>query len=814
MIFYTQNYSLFTQSYKMNKVNYLNSDDNDESIDVLFAYDCSGSTNSCTNYHKKNQLILNSVLSTIEVMKANGKKVNFKIIKWDDSCQEISVDELNRINRDKLGYMGTSPEKVCDYIKLHNFKGNLMLISDGQISQSSVNYCSDSLMEWSFKNVYVCLIGSSYSVNESISCAFTRNCSHNIEINRDLNSESEVISVTDDDYKLLKTMDIENIHDISDFLNLAGKIKNVLISTTMGTKGNKILYEKFIKLKNKLIKSQSIIKDNLLINDLTADFEGGLHLDSKKLRKIWDEYYFNNDNEWSKQIDMFISWCNGGLSSVFDRKHINGRIERAEVCETVSPETVTLMEEKTNISISHQCPITLECSPNIIILMRKNGNSVFDYLSTNHINAIINCPLNALDNIYIVKYLKTLFDSCISIEAYKELCEHGISDSSPLTREEIFGGLCLGSHKSHVSATNSTIRNIMTLGKSLGNVDLWYAVLYFMIEKGHVTHLNEYLPNLREHMIFRLRHSKSYMCLSGLPSFPTYKVNLGLCLWTVITASSCGSEFAKNPKNDPLRFHLSYTDEIIELLRLIDVDTPDSLKHYISSLKTLRKFLAFLKNNANKTFMFDIKNRIDALKYKAVNAGGKWIFLDGKPNPEQLIKVRKELPSCSNDLTIGEIIHIFSLCDSNKAESDIVLPFDYKAEDFVCANTKNWYYDENTPKTTVRISINTCRPFYRLNDEIVWKDEATKVYGKFMSLDNMFGSYISLNSMYPSKNDFLIYISERYEKKGIPTLPVCIIQFVDEIFEDHQHVMAMLEPGEFKRRWNASVEIKKRIQIE
>jgi len=83
-----------------------------------------------------------------------------------------------------------------------------------------------------------------------------------------------------------------------------------------------------------------------------------------------------------------------------------------------------------------------------------------------------------------------------------------------------------------------------------------------------------------------------------------------------------------------------------------------------------------------------------------------------------------------------------------------------------------------------------------------------------MSLDNMFGSYISLNSMYPSKNDFLIYISERYVKKGIPTLPLCIIQFVDEIFEDHQHVMGMLEPGEFKRRWNASVEIKKRIQME
>jgi hypothetical protein len=101
-----------------------------------------------------------------------------------------------------------------------------------------------------------------------------------------------------------------------------------------------------------------------------------------------------------------------------------------------------------------------------------------------------------------------------------------------------------------------------------------------------------------------------------------------------------------------------------------------------------------------------------------------------------------------------------------------------------------------------------------LKEEIVWKDEAVKIYGNFMSLDNMFGNYISLNSIYPSKNDFLIYISDRYIRKGISTLPICIEQFVDEIFEDHEHILRMLEPGEFKRRWDASVEIKKRIQIE
>lgn len=817
MIFHTQNYSLITQSYKMNY--FVN--DNEDDIDILFAYDCSGSTSGAKNYHEKNQLILKTILLTIETIK--NKNVNFKIVKWDDFCNEITIDELNEINLYKKGFAGTSPEKVCDYIKLNNFHGQLILISDGQILQSSVDYCSNSLSEWSFKNVYVCLINNWGEINESISCAFTRNCPHTIEILQNANNvlESEVISVSNDDYRLLDTIDTENINNISDFFLFSEKIKNVLISITMGTKGNKLLYDKFIKLKNKLIRSQSLVKDNLWVGELSTDFDSGLPLDPTKLHKIWDEYYFQNDNEWVKQIDTFISWCNGSLSSVFNRKFITARIERAEVSQTVSPETVTLVttvaETKTN-NISHQCPISLEFSSNIIILMRKNGESVFNYLSSSEINSIINCPLNALDNIYVVKYLRTLFDSCISIEAYKELCDHGISTSSPLTREEIFGGLCLGNHKSHVSATNSTIRNILTFGKSLGNIDLWYAVLYFMIEKGHVTHLNEYLPNLREHMIFRLRNSKSYMCLSGLPTFPNYKVNLGICLWTVISASSCGSEFVKNQKNDPLRLHLSYTDEIIDLLRLINIDVPENVKHYISILKTLRRFLYFLKNNANRVFMFDIENRINALKYKALNLDGKWIFIDGKPDSEQIIEVRKELPESCKDLTISEIIHVFELCDVNKAESDIYLPFDCKVTDFVSENKKIWHYDENTPKTTVNISINTCRPFYYLRDKdkvcCDWKDKAEKIYGKFMSLDNMFGNYISVNSAYPSKNDFLIYISDRYSRKGIETLPICIQQFVDEIFEDHEHVMSILEPSEFKRRWDASIEIKNRIMIE
>lgn len=779
----------------------------------LFGYDCSGSTGNKKEYHDQSQQIVNSV---------DNPDDNLSIVKWDDRCVLINKYQLSVINNDRRGFGGTYPQRLCEFIKENNFTGDLILMTDGDIYINDVRRCSELLQDWKFNSVSVYITGSG-TMNESISCSFTRNSPHRIEIRNTYSLESEIIEVTNDDYAFLEF--IEEIKDVAEFMKISDKIKNTLISVNMGTSGNKTLYEKLIKLKNKLIKNQSEIKDNAHINEICKDYEDNTELDVAKLNKIWDEYYIKNSNEWIKQIDSYISWCNGGLSSVFSRKEINGRIQRAEISETVKPETVNIVNNNApvvNENVSHKCPITLEFSENIIILMKKNGQSIFDNLSNDEINSIINCPLNALRNKNLVDYLKTLFDCVISIEAYKDLCDYGISDSSPLTREDIYGGLCLGNDKSHVLATNSTIRNILTLGKSLGNIDLWYAVLYFMIENGYVEHLKEYLPNLREHMVFRLRNSKSYMCLSGLPTFPTYKVHLGLCLWTVINSTSCSSELIKNPKNDPLRLHLSYSDKIIELLKLINIETSDEIKRHILRLKTLRTFLNIVKKNRNQNDIeFNIEKSIEALQYNGQKINNQWIFLDGIPEVEQILKAKNELPTICNELEISEIIDIYNLCDVNKAEADIYLPFDYQIKEFVFKNTKNWGYGKDVPKTTVHISKNTCRPFYNikggwaLSNICTWEDNAKKIYGeKFMSLDNMLGSYISTFCKYPTKKEFIIHIFNHYYRKGTKTLPICIKQFIDEIFEDHDHVVSILEPTEFKKRWDSSVEIKKRVRIE
>ena len=79
----------------------------------------------------------------------------------------------------------------------------------------------------------------------------------------------------------------------------------------------------------------------------------------------------------------------------------------------------------------------LEKSTNIIILFNKIFESLFDAVPDIR-DSLINCPLNALKNNDVITFLKKTLGHAISIEGYKELVEHGISDKSPLTRDDHF----------------------------------------------------------------------------------------------------------------------------------------------------------------------------------------------------------------------------------------------------------------------------------------------------------------------------------------------------------------------------------------
>lgn len=784
----------------------------------VVAYDCSGSTDSRYGdtkfYHTKTQDIVKNL---------NIETTLF--IRWDVNCDIISKKDLKDINMKEMGFGGTSPVNLFSFIKNINFKGHLIFISDGQIDNSSANICSDILFDYKFSKVNIYLIYTGGIVNESVSCAITRNSPHEIEIykNKEYYNDPILISVTNNDFNMVNNLD--SISTIEKFMEQKDTLKNVLFSINTGTKGNKILHSKLVELKNKLIKieSKSYAKNiNDPVSRLIDSFEKQ-KLSLSILDEVWKMYYKldddnedDNEDDWKKVIDKFISWCSGTLSNAFDRNKISNREAKAIITPVFPSENIQILEEQMdNLKIT--CPITLSDSTNIIVLMKKTDLNVFNNLPTNIKDSLINCPLNALKNNDILNYIKSLFDCVISIEAYKELVEHGISDSSPLTRDDIFGGLCLGKDKSHVNATNSTLRYILTGGKSLGNIDLWFAILYFLIKRGHVEHLKEYLPAFEEHMKFRLLKSKSYMCLSGLPSYPTYSVPLGLAMWCSVMATTSELSLMKNASFDPLRMHLAYSIDIIELLNILNISVPNNLIEHINRLKMLRIFLQEVKKG--KDDALKLKNQVEALFYNAIETSELWVFIDGTPSEEQINKVKSRLPKVCENFSNTDIKYILDICDSNKAESDINISYRYTNRKNIITNTKTWDFTNDVPSSTIRICPETCRPYYNVADKngfkSTWLDQAIKVYGyNLFSTDNFYGRYISEHKQYPSKSKFLNYIFLYYYTRGKMTLPICIEQFVDEVLDDYQDIMINISPIDFAERWTESIHINVRMGME
>lgn len=751
---------------------------------TLIGYDYSGSTGNKPFYHSKTQEIVSNIQDKT-------------IACWDTNCEIIRFDKLKYINTLLLAGGGTEPNCLVDYIIETNFHGHLVLITDGEISGYSVIKCCDKLIDWKFEKVSVYLINNGYrsDINESISCAFTRNSPHSVEIYEHDSSLKNNIIVSEDDFELINK--ISDIDTIDEFINKTDIFDNVLMSINMGTKGNNIIHKNLVQLKNRLIKNSSNIKGNVILEKLIED------TNVINLKNVWNLYYIGN-NDWTKQIDKYISWCSGSLENSFDRNS-NREISR-DITVVVSSETASI-EKSTSESFSIECPVMLEKSTNLIILFNKVHNeSFFDEIPDNMRESLINCPLNALKSEAVIKILKKRLGNGISIEGYKELVEHGMSDKSPLTRDEIMGGLCLGKDFSHVKATNSTIRHGLSGGKSLGNVDLWYAVFYLMVEIGYVEHLKEFLPSMREHMIFRLNTSKTYMCLSGLPTFPTYKVPLKTALWSVISATSIHNI---KPENDPLRLHLSYSEYIIELTEMTELRFPNGIDKHINRLKALRFLLNTLKKDKK------ILNLINALKYNAIETPELWVMIDGTPTLKQIENVRSKLPEFCKYLHINDIIYIMGLCNANKNEVNINIPYDYKTSDESSSYTKNWDYDENIPYYKVEISLNTCRPFYNIDKDKTWIDVVNEVYGtNYISIDSRFGEFVIKNEKYPTKNEFLVYLYNYYSSRGKTTLPICVEQFVDEVLEDHNYIIENLPVSEYVKRWKNSVSIKERIKIE
>lgn len=92
------------------------------------------------------------------------------------------------------------------------------------------------------------------------------------------------------------------------------------------------------------------------------------------------------------------------------------------------------------------------------------------------------CPLRILNYPKLKEKLKSRISNYVGVMGIKAKFNKNLL-KNPFTQNRLLGSIPLGTHKSHVQVGNYTIAQLMTGGKLVGNMNLYYAVIWHLIEE-------------------------------------------------------------------------------------------------------------------------------------------------------------------------------------------------------------------------------------------------------------------------------------------------------------------------------------------
>jgi hypothetical protein len=99
----------------------------------------------------------------------------------------------------------------------------------------------------------------------------------------------------------------------------------------------------------------------------------------------------------------------------------------------------------------------------------------------NIVDDIAACPLRLLNYPDLKAKLKSRLSNFIGVMGIEAKLDKKLL-KNPFTQNKLLGSIPLGTHKSHVKVGNYTIAQMISGGKILGNLNLYYAVVWYLIK--------------------------------------------------------------------------------------------------------------------------------------------------------------------------------------------------------------------------------------------------------------------------------------------------------------------------------------------
>lgn len=784
--------------------------------ETLIAYDGSGSTGNSAFYHDETQKIV------------RGLPKESKILFWDTAGRVITPARLAEINRRREGGGGTDPAVIADHVAATKFSGDLVIITDGQVG--SIDGVATRLpASAAFSSVTAHLINTGGVVNMSVTCPFTRRSPHKVYL-YERGERRLVTDVTAADLAVVNR--IAEINTVTDFEAASTALEKAVVAATMGTTGDPSLRDALLAMKTRIMRAEARAKgQSSTVTALNAALDEKRMADALALARTLTTEYYGPEAEdpdaktWSARVSRLISMTEGALRSTFDLSGISAAIrgDRARRAPTVAAAPAEAAPLTDVAAVPFECPITCDSEADVVLLV-ADGEPILTGLDKDLANSLYDCPLNLLNHPALIDALKERLDHPISLRALKEAYDMGHPiETSPMTRRPVAAGaICLGASEEHCTATTWTLANLFTGGKRIGNQDLWYALIWLLVEQGAVPYLAPILPQLRAHMAWRLTNHESSVSLTGVPEFPTTRVPLRTAVWYVFASA----EFGMEPRRDVLRAHLPHLAALKKLLDLSGLEVSDAVRTHVTRLRAMLSMLAWVKRDRHT-----LPNTVLALKQACVEVDpaalrvqfestARFIPIDGAPSDEQIARARELLPEVGRKLSVAELVGLAALVDPSKSAGDIALPISWHAAPPWPATTNGWpaYGIREIPPSPVRICAATCRPYYHVN-QATWPEAAEKHYGvpahRLLSVNEAYVNFVIKYKMYPTRDELLTYLYNRRILHGKHhTLPHQIAQFADEVITENAELAAALPADEFARRADASRAIVDRVRLE
>lgn len=793
-----------------------------------FAIDYSGSTWNDSFYHS-------NVRSILDTKFCEGDE----IIIWDNSAKYISKSEYMEINRTRDGNGGTYPKCIFNaifkkYTDVHYTE--FILISDGEICDSEVESL-DSTIQQSINKFHcdyceVYLLGN--GANLSVACPFTRfNASRTIV--KKPCGEDQIISISDEDLNTIKEIDTINTEE--EFNLKFDALERAFVARLLGTNGDQEL-RKSVLLMHKRINANNSMKDenkNDRINELVMidkDYETA----QEEVIKCFGSVL---GGDFQSRINQLIRMCDGGLKQLFDINKLQTfRQYTASDTEVNEVDDIQNLDIETSVENSEwTCPISYDNEVDPMILITADHTNFqpvligFDKLTTER---ILNCPLNALYNDEFITKFKSCIDHTISLKNYRD--SFNTSNpirTSPFTRKTIIGAIPLGENDEHVNAANWSLMKIITGGKDLGDKNLWFFMLYRMIQKGLFPYLNDIEPYMKAQVQYRFSHYKTSISLSGFSNLPQTKVFYPTAAWTCLVSPFLIPRIPQ--KLNLFYIHLNHYQDLLEILNMYDIELPKEFTPLANRVEVLARLLGFFKRNTkllpmyknalqNATIMVHVDDE-SPLKNGGL-CGDVFIPIDGEMDDDERLKCLQSFSDfCyqyvkEGKVTLDEVVWLMKFVDVQKSLTDVDvvrLIEGMKDEEKTTMVNDFWKeWDENIEKfNKIKISKNTCRPFYYVEPGVTWLDELGKILNvnkPILSVDKQFGSYVETYGQYPTKDEYILFMYRRICLGSMTsrTLPKNIRKFTDQIFARYQDIMNSLSPSEFNKRFQDNAPINER----